>query len=193
MKWLQGSHLEKSGWQQGHCAGPSSHWGGCWPLPAGSRAWLCSPGARGKEGVEVQDSVTTARPEFRSRMVPREQLTPLRLRGDLVSLECEAARGTRYTHGADPPFQPGLGPPSGRWLGRSKNETRHWCLVLRVSWKGNAAARHWTNVVQGQGRVVTWGSTGPKSLALNVEGVCAVCPVTQAQLLVGCYGDLPVT
>lgn len=96
--------------------------------------------------------------------MPREQLTPLRLRGDLVSLECEAERGTRYTQGADPSVHPGLGPPSGRWPGRSKEllRTRHWCLVLRVS-----SARHWTSGWQEQGRVVAWGRMGPKSLALN--------------------------
>lgn len=34
-----GSHLGKSGWRPGRCAGPSSHWGGCWPSPASSTAW----------------------------------------------------------------------------------------------------------------------------------------------------------
>lgn len=135
---------------------------------------------------------------LRSRIaMPREQLTPLRLRGDLVSLECEAARGTRYTHGADPPFHRGLGPPSGRWPGRSKNETYSRPgtrrLVLRVSREGNAAARHWTCGGQGQGRVVAWDGTDPKSLALNAEGVRTVCPGTQAKLLVGCHGNLPGT
>lgn len=159
MKRLQGSHLEKSGWQRDRCAGPSSHWRGCWPLPASNRAWLCSPGAWGRDEVRAQDAVTTAPPEFRSRMaMPREQSTPLRLRGDLVSLEGEAARGTRYTHRADPPFHPGLGPPSGRWPGRSKNNQAR-CLVLRVSRKGNAAARRRTSGGQGPDRVVAWGST----------------------------------
>lgn len=103
--------------------------------------------------------------------MPREQLILLRLRGDLVSLECEAARGIRYTQGADPSFHPGLGPPSGRWPRRSKELlwTRHWCLVLRVSREGNAAARYWMSGWQEQGRVVAWGSAGPKSLAVNAE------------------------
>lgn len=39
----RGSHLGKSGWRPGRCAGPSSDWGGCWPSPAGSSAWFRRP------------------------------------------------------------------------------------------------------------------------------------------------------
>lgn len=49
----------------------------------------------------------------------RSAAPPRRL-GQPRGARSEAESATRYTHRADPPLQPGLGPPSGRLLGRSK-------------------------------------------------------------------------
>lgn len=116
-------------------------------MPAGNRAWLCSTGAREGEGVGARDRATTIRLVIQILDdYTRERLT-LRLRSDLVGLECRAKLETRYTHGADPPFQPSLDPPSGRWPGRSKSRG----LVPRVSREGSTATGYWARQ-HGQGR-----------------------------------------
>lgn len=113
-------------------------------MPAGNRAWLCSTGAREGEGVGARDRATTIRLVIQILDdYTRERLT-LRLRSDLVGLECRAKLETRYTHGADPPFQPSLDPPSGRWPGRSKSRG----LVQRVSREGSTATGYWARTAR---------------------------------------------
>lgn len=73
------------------------------------------------EGAGARDTATTTRPAFRSGMA-----TPRELSLRCASVETwsapssEAESATRYSHRADPPLQSGLGPPSGRLPGRSK-------------------------------------------------------------------------
>lgn len=66
-----GSHLGTSGWRPGRCAGPSSHWGGCWPSPASSTAWfgrLRLAEARGRDASRSRSPDThRAAPQPRRR------------------------------------------------------------------------------------------------------------------------------
>lgn len=106
----RGSHLGKSGWRPGRCAGPSSDWGGCWPSPAGSSAWF-------------------GRPPPSKRPAPQQP----RQRGASCRLRCasadksrrlrEAAERTPDTRWVDPPLRPRCGPalPAGGGTGRGSD------------------------------------------------------------------------
>lgn len=107
-RWPQGSHLGKSGWRPGRCAGPSSDWGGCWPSPAGSSAWF-------------------GRPPPSKRPAPQQP----RQRGASCRLRCasadksrrlgEAAERTPDTRWVDPPLRPRCGAALGGGTGRSSD------------------------------------------------------------------------
>lgn len=104
----RGSHLGKSGWRPGRCAGPSSDWGGCWPSPAGTSAWF-------------------GRPPPSKRPAPQQP----RQRGASCRLRCasadksrrlgEAAERTPDTRWVDPPLRPRCGPALGGGTGRSSD------------------------------------------------------------------------
>jgi hypothetical protein len=91
------SHLGKSGWRQGRCVCPSSHWGGCWPSPAGSTAWLRS---RGRTQAHRQGGNKSTR----SRHPPGKR----------------SALGQPHQKGAvafaAPPPRSGQGPMRDRWV-----------------------------------------------------------------------------
>ena len=109
-RWPRGSHLGKSGWRPGRCAGPSSDWGGCWPSPAGSSAWF-------------------GRPPPSKRPAPQQP----RQRGASCHLRCasadksrrlgEAAERTPDTRWVDPPLPPRADPPCRRGAGRARAQT----------------------------------------------------------------------
>lgn len=142
-QWLQGSHLGKSGWRQGCCAGPSSHWGGCWPSPAGNRAWLCCPGVRGGGSRSAGHShyypTSVQIPDGRAKRA----VAPLRLRGDLVSPR-EARLSVRQgtPTGRILPFSPAWVRPQGGYRGGARNGTyalfRGGSLVLSTGWMPKA-------------------------------------------------------
>lgn len=128
-----GSHLGKSGWRPGHCAGPSSHWGGCWPSPAGSSAWF---GRRGNAEARGQDASGSG-----SRG-PRHQRASARLRGTRARGELSPSlrfrgevpapgrgRGEDTGHPLGGPSHPPNPPrPAQRLVGRAGpgSETRGW-------------------------------------------------------------------
>lgn len=115
-RWPRGSHLGKSGWRPGRCAGPSSDWGGCWPSPAGSSAWFGRPPPSKRPGPQQ----------------PRQRGASCRLRcasADKSRRLGEAAERTPDTRWVDPPLRPRCGSAlpagggtsqrsDGRWRGR---------------------------------------------------------------------------
>lgn len=104
----RGSHLGKSGWRPGRCAGPSSHWGGCWPSPTGSTAWLGRPGARrgtraGREREREREQGARA-PRARARLRgtrARGELSPsLRFREEIRAPGGCGGNDTRHPLGS---------------------------------------------------------------------------------------------
>lgn len=102
----RGSHLGKSGWRPGRCAGPSSHWGGCWPSPAGSSAWFGRP-PQSKRSAPRQ---------------PHQRGASCRLRGRSPGACERPRRGHRTPTGWTLPSGQGPDPPCPRRAGRARGQ-----------------------------------------------------------------------
>lgn len=126
----RGSHLGKSGWRPGHCAGPSSHWAGCWPSPAGSTAWFGRAGRAGARGQDASGSGSRGPRSQRASARPRgaraggELSRSLRFRGEVPAPG--RGRGEDTGHplgGPSPPAGPRAAPPCGWWAGRGRGQS----------------------------------------------------------------------
>lgn len=131
----QGSHLGKSGWRPGHCAGPSSHWGGCWPSPAGSTAWFGRPGRAGARGQDASGSGSRglghhrASARLRGTRARRELSPSLRFRGTVPAPGRGRGEDTGHPLGGPSPTPPRPPPrPALRLVGRAGpgSEARGW-------------------------------------------------------------------
>lgn len=137
----RGSHLGKSGWRPGRCAGPSSHWGGCWPSPAGSTTWF---GRRGRAEGRRQDASGSR------RGVPGSGTH----RGSAPGSAAAVPKGTvalpvppRRSPYAGERLQGGHRTPAGRTLGSGP------CLDPPCLWR----------VGRGRGQTRACGGAGPPS------------------------------
>lgn len=133
----RGSHLGKSGWRPGHCAGPSSHWGGCWPSPAGSTAWFSRPGRAGARGQDASGSGSGSRGSGHQRASARlrgtrarRELSPsLRFRGTVPAPGRGRGEDTGHSLGGPSPTPPRPPPrPVLQLVGRAGpgSEARGW-------------------------------------------------------------------
>ena len=117
----RGSHLGKSGWRPGRCAGPSSHWGGCWPSPAGSTAWLGRPGraeARGQDGSGSRGpGHQRARARHRGTRARGEQSPSLRFRKEVRAPGRGRGEDTGHPLGGPSHPRPALAPAQARPAG----------------------------------------------------------------------------